>query len=133
VISCISCVVLITVKIRIASIDRFQPSFVSPIPAYILFISLISLFEFFKISTNIITTRNADKAIEECDRLISLYKAELQKNEIATINQFNQKFDEKIGILENNSSVFTAEQIERFKVMQERYYFHVTRLPFEDF
>lgn len=95
-----------------------------------------------------ITTRNADKVINECDRLISIYKDELKKignkvdntsdsgmvenKEIASIIKLNQKLDEKMNTLEDNLSSLTTEQVERFKVLQARYHFSITSTYFED-
>lgn len=94
--------------------------------------------------TELITAENTDKAINECDQLVSLYIAELKRienqegsldsgitenKEIITIDKLNQKLEEKISKLENSSFAFTEEQIEKFKIMQERYYFHAMISP----
>ena len=89
-----------------------------------------------------IAVRNINNAIADCDELIDLYKAEIDKKENPVsksdsgmieiieptrIGQLNQQLISNIAELEKLSPDFTPEQLHQFKIMEERFYFHEMR------
>lgn len=93
-------------------------------------------------SVDFIAVRNINNAIKDCDELIDLYKQEIDKKEntiigsdsgmmgtiaLTRLGQLNQKLIRNIAELENLSPDFTPEQLEKFKIMEKRFYFHEMR------
>lgn len=89
-----------------------------------------------------IAVRNINNAIEDCDELIDLYKQEIDRKEnmiirsdsgmtetieLTRLGQLNQQLIRSIAELENLSPDFTPEQLQKFKIMEERFYFHEMR------
>lgn len=91
-----------------------------------------------------IMVRNVNNAIDDCNLLIDVYREEIEKMEddtaevdsgltersrLSRLGKLNQKLNRSIIELESLSPSFTTDQLYKFKLMQERFYFHEMRAP----